>query len=94
MLCQPDSYRGKWMLREMMEGGNFGRYAHQNQSFFMGRMGLLTRGFRMMRFDFREMAYRNLSFWAYIVVSIPKRIRRGHWSLVKANERDRLKHGN
>ena len=94
MLCQPDSYRGKWMMREMMEGGNFGRYAHQNQSFFMGRMGLLTRGFRMMRFDFREMAYRNLSFWAYIVVSIPKRIRRGHWSLVKANERDRLKHGN
>lgn len=93
-LCQPDDYRGKWMLREIMKGGNFGRYAHQNQSFFMGRMGLLTRGFRMMRFDFREMAYRNLSFWAYIIVSIPKRIRRGHWSLVKANERDRLKHGN
>ena len=27
MLCQPDRYRGEWMLREIMAGGNFGFYA-------------------------------------------------------------------
>ena len=27
MLCEPDGYRGEWMLREIMEGGNFGHHS-------------------------------------------------------------------
>jgi hypothetical protein len=29
MLCEPDSYRGEWLLREIMDGGNFGYYAQR-----------------------------------------------------------------
>jgi hypothetical protein len=93
MLCEGESYRGEWLLREVMEGGNFGRHAGKNRSFFGGRMAILTRGVRMMRFNFWEVILSDLRFWTYIVVSIPERIRRGHWSLVKADERDQLKQG-
>ena len=93
MLCQPDSYRGEWMLREIMAGGNFGSYGKENQSFFQNRIASLTRCLRMMRFSFREMIWLNLMVWTDLVLSIPKRIRRGHWSLVKADERDRQKRG-
>ena len=93
MLCEAKSYRGEWLLREIMEGGNFGHYAGKDQSFFRRRMAILTRGLRMMRFNFWEMTWTNLKFWTYILLSIPERIRRGHWSLVKADERDQLKQG-
>ena len=94
MLCEPDSYRGEWMLREIMTDGNFGRYAKKNLNFFQSRMEFLTRGLRMMRFNFREMIWRNLRLWSCLILTIPKRIYRGHWSLAKADERDRLKYGN
>ncbi len=94
MLCEADSYRGEWMLREIMVGGNFGWYAKKNLNFFQSRMEFLTRGLRMMRFNFREMIWRNLRLWSYLILTIPKRIYRGHWSLAKADERDRLKYGN
>ena len=94
MLCEADSYRGEWMLREIMVGGNFGWYAKRNLNFFQSRMEFLTRGLRMMRFNFREMIWRNLRLWSYLILTIPKRIYRGHWSLAKADERDRLKYGN
>ena len=94
MLCEADSYRGEWMLREIMVGGNFGWYAKKNLNFLQSRMEFLTRGLRMMRFNFREMIWRNLRLWSYLILTIPKRIYRGHWSLAKADERDRLKYGN
>ena len=94
MLCEADSYRGEWMLREIMVGGNFGWYAKKNLNFFQSRMEFLTRGLRMMRFNFREMIWRNLRLWSYLILTKPKRIYRGHWSLAKADERDRLKYGN
>ena len=31
MLCEKDGYRGAWMLREIMSGGNFGRYAERQR---------------------------------------------------------------
>jgi hypothetical protein len=93
MLCEPDSYRGEWLLREIMAGGNFGYNTIKNKSFFQSRMIMLTRGLRMFRFNFWEMMWRNLRLWIHIILSIPERIRRGHWSLVIADERDQLKQG-
>ena len=93
MLCEADRYRGEWLLREIMAGGNFGYYAAKNQNLFLRKMAILKRGLQMMRFNFWEMMWRNLRLWTYLVLSIPERIRRGHWSLVKADERDQLKQG-
>ena len=31
MYCGKDPYRGEWMLREIMEGGNFGHYSESRQ---------------------------------------------------------------
>ena len=51
MLCEPDSSRGEWMLRDSMSGGNFGLYAQRQ------RMGLwrkffarISRRIRMLSF--------------------------------------------
>lgn len=76
MLCQPDSYRGKWMLREVMEGGNFGHYAKQRQKgvwqrFFTARL----RRLRLMRFDCGEMLWCEINYWKSIVKTLPIRIR-------------------
>jgi hypothetical protein len=76
MLCKADSYRGEWMLREIMTGGNFGRYAkHQQhglwQRFFEGK----RRNLQLMRFDFWEIFWAEVSYWKTIVRTLPARIR-------------------
>ena len=76
MLCQPDSYRGEWMLREVMAGGNFGHYAKRQQKgiwrrFFAGK----CRQLRLMRFNFSEVLWCEMNFWKAIVKTLPTRIR-------------------
>ena len=89
MLCEPDRFRGEWMLREIMAGGNFGFYAEQRQQgvfqrVWAGRM----RSLRLMRFDFWDMLWTELRFWKAVVVTLPERIQRRSWSLAEANKRD------
>ncbi|MBR4728659.1 MAG: nucleotidyltransferase family protein [Prevotella sp.] len=76
MLCETDSLRGEWMLHKVMEGGNFGYYS------LTARYGVWQRFFRtrwyrlkMMRFDFWEMFWREVSYWKTIFTTIPERIR-------------------
>jgi len=76
LLCQPDSYRGEWMLREIMAGGNFGWYAERQKygmlrRFFEGR----KRHLQLMQFDFREILWLELHFWMRIVMTLPTRIK-------------------
>ena len=76
MIGEPDSYRGEWMLREMMAGGNFGRYAERQKHGVLRRVleGRL-RQLRLMRFDFWEVVWMELHYWKVVVKTIPTRIR-------------------
>ena len=67
MLCQPDSCRGEWLLREIMEGGNFGR-AFESRKFslakrlFAGRL----RNLKLMRFDFWEVLWQQMDLGRWL----------------------------
>ncbi|SDL93079.1 nucleotidyltransferase domain-containing protein [Segatella bryantii] len=76
MLTAADSYRGNWLLREMMTDGNFGWYAKRQ------RFGLLRRVYenkrrhlRLMKFDFWEAFWLEVKYWSNIVWTLPTRIR-------------------
>ena len=76
MLCEPDSLRGGWMLRGIMEGGNFGYYSPSTRygvwrRFCRSKMERL----KMMRFDFWEVFWREVAYWKTIFTTIPERIR-------------------
>ena len=82
LICEPDAWRGNWLLREVMDGGNFGRYADWQQA------GLLrwilsknARYLKLMRFDFQEVAWLEIKYWTNIVKTAPERIKRGKVSL-------------
>ena len=94
MVCQPDSYRGEWMLREIIEGGNFGHYAERQQQGMWRRVfaGKL-RHLRLLRFDFWEVFWLEANYWKVIVQTLPERIRRRSFSLGEADKRDAKRHG-
>lgn len=76
MLCEADSLRGGRMLHRVMEGGNFGYYS-QTARYSVWQRFFRTRWYRlkMMRFDFWEMLWREVSYWKTIFTTIPERIR-------------------
>ena len=76
MLCQPDSFRGEWMLREMMAGGNFGRYAKSQQLGIWRRfVQSKRRRLQLMRFNAPEMLWQELFYWKRIVCTLHTRIK-------------------
>lgn len=80
MICEPDAWRGDWMLREVMDGGNFGHYALQNgiwRQWFASKL----RHVKLMRFDFWEVVWIELNYWKMIVKTLPERLRRRSLSL-------------
>lgn len=69
-------YRMAWMLRRIMDGGNFGQYAPQQQyglwrRFFTARWQQV----KMIRFDFWEVLWIEIRFWTRFLELIPARIR-------------------
>ena len=82
MLCREDARRGEWMLRRIMEGGNFGYYAPRAQynvwrRFLLGRW----RRLKMLWFDFWEVLWTEIRFWIFFVKTIPERIKHRTLSL-------------
>ena len=76
MLSVPDSYRGKWMLREMMTGGNFGWYGQRQQYGLLRRVyESKRRHLRLMKFDLWEVFWLEVNYWKAIVRTLPTRIR-------------------
>lgn len=73
MLCEPDERRGKWLLRVVMEGGNFGRYKKAGlwKSFFIARLEQI----RLLGFDFWEGLWSIGAFLKSFVERIPFRIK-------------------
>lgn len=90
MLCKPDSYRGEWMLREIMDGGNFGHYAQRrHQGIWRRFFSYKLRHLRLMRFNFWEMFWGELAYWKNLVQSLPLRIRRRSLSLAGKSHQSR-----
>ena len=76
MLCPPDSYRGEWMLREIMAGGNFGHHAGREKHGTLRRvMEGRLRHLKLMRFDFWEEFWVEVNFCKAIITTLPTRIR-------------------
>ncbi len=76
MLCPPDSYRGEWMLREIMAGGNFGHHAEREKHGTLRRvMEGRSRHLKLMRFDFWEEFWVEVNFCKAVITSLPTRIR-------------------
>lgn len=76
MLCEPDQWRGEWLLREIMAGGNFGWYAKREQygvwrRFFSYR----RRRLHLLRFDFWEVLWQELKYWKQFFVTTPQRFK-------------------
>ena len=86
MLCEPDSYRGEWMLRVIMEGGNFGQNAQQlHQGNWRRVFAVKLHHLQLMQFNFWEAFWLEANYWKYYVQTLSERIRRRSFSL---NKRD------
>ena len=87
MLSQPDAYRGRWMLNEALEGGNFGRYREKQKGSNWRRIiGNQIRSIRLLRFCFSEAFFSMALFWWEVILTIPMRIRYRTISLSKIQE--------
>lgn len=76
MLCKPDAMRGRWLLREMEEGGNFGRYSERESSGMWRRVyESRMRDLRLIRFDAGEAIWKDIKYWTHIVATLGTRIR-------------------
>ena len=84
MLCEPDSYRGEWMLRDIMSGGNFGLYS-QRQSLGLWRKfcAKVSRRVRMLTLDPAEVPYSLVHYLQGVVERMIGRIRRRILSLTR-----------
>ena len=86
MLCEPDSYRGEWMLRVIMEGGNFGQNAQKlHQGNWRRVFAVKLHHLQLMQFNFWEAFWLEANYWKYYVQTLSERIRRRSFSL---NKRD------
>ena len=92
MLCEPDGYRGEWLLREIMAGGNFGHYARRmHQGLWQQVSASKLRRLRLMRFYFWEIFWLEVDCWKAKVGALPECIRRRSFSPDEADKRDTRK---
>ena len=76
MICTPDERRGKYLLRVVLEGGNFGWYANDYRvpvviRWFKDRVRFL----RLIPFDASESFWREFFYWGKTICLIPRRVR-------------------
>lgn len=83
MLCKPDKYRGKWLLRFIMAEGNFGYYAQHvkvksDVAYFLKKE---YRRLKLLPFAPSEIMWLELMHWKDLFGLLPERIERGRLSL-------------
>lgn len=82
LLCKPDAKRGHVLLREVMEGGNFGNFAEKYQhSVFVRWLKDRVNAVRHLRFDPCEVLWAEFKYWKATIGLVPKRIRTGKFGL-------------
>lgn len=75
LLCAPDARRGRILLREIMRDGNFGKFADRRRGsvwrwWLRNRLRLVT----FFPFDFPEVLWFLLRYWASFVFLTPQRL--------------------
>lgn len=75
LLCAPDARRGRILLREIMQDGNFGKFADRRSGsvwrwWFKNRLRLV----KFLPFDFGEVSWYLLRYWASFVFLTPQRL--------------------
>lgn len=82
LIAPLDERRGKMLLRQIMEGGNFGHYHPDKQHGLKQRiMAKNKHRIQMFRFDFSEAFWIELDYFTFVLKTIPARIKRRKWSL-------------
>ena len=76
MLCEPDARRGKWMLKDVIAGGNFGFFSVRERSKNFRRFLLKrSRSIRLFAFDPVEALWNEFYFWVWFFRTVSLRIR-------------------
>lgn len=75
LLCAPDARRGRILLREIMRDGNFGKFAERRRGsvwrwWLKNRLRVVT----FLPFDFSEVSWFLLRYWASFVFLTPQRL--------------------
>ena len=82
MLCKPDRWRGRWMLDDVISGGNFGFYSAREISKIFRRLFLKRwRAIRLFAFDPVESLWNEFYYFIWIFKTLPVRIRLRRLSL-------------
>lgn len=75
LLCAPDASRGRVLLAEMSDDGNFGKNAKRKRGgVFKWWVRNRLRLVRMLSFDFAEVSWFLLRYWGMFLYYIPRRI--------------------
>lgn len=75
LLCKPDEKRGRRLLKAAMSDGNFGKKGERTSDgvvrwWLRNRLHL----FKMLPFDFKEVSWFLLRYWASFLFNMPQRI--------------------
>lgn len=82
MLCTPDKRRGEHLLRVVLSGGNFGRFASDYNVPVLKRWLIdRRRTLMLLRFDASEALWHELRYWVCTLSLIPRRLKRGRIAL-------------
>ena len=82
LIAPMDERRGKMLLQQIMEGGNFGHYYPDKKHGLRQRIIAKNKHrIQMFRFDFSEAFWIELKYFTFILKTIPARIKRRRWSL-------------
>ncbi len=74
-ICAPDCYRGRILLQELLADGNFGKFAERRRgAVYLWWARNRLRAFRLLFFDFPEMSWYLLKYWASFLRLMPERM--------------------
>ncbi len=75
MLCKPDARRGRWMLREVLDAGNFGFYRGAEPGFPWRWFARRWKALRLFPFAPSEVLWGEVAYARWFFASIAVRIR-------------------
>lgn len=76
LISKLDSRRGRWLLQNIQEGGNFGKYIiPQKKSPYTLWLKRRCYFLKKLPFDYKEALWKEITYWKTFLKSIPIRIR-------------------